>query len=225
MGLISKQAFADQAALTVSNLGNYIRRGNVIESPDFPGYIDSDIAENQTWMQKRLVLLAKKGLEKPEKPLESAEIPQKQAEKPAIQQKKSQEPAEKAGKPDKIASKLLGLEEQKKTAEIERIISATKLNHLRIQKQEGELIPFGLLKPIISQLVLSLVSSFKNGGENLITEFCHRHALDAAAQAALRKSLKNIINQAVDEGVDNARMSAERIGEEFLLTKSDTAAA
>lgn len=224
MALISKSEFARQAALTVSNLGNYIKRGKVFESEEFPGYIDSDLEANYVWLEQRRTKLAQKGKLPPEKPGVDAEKPNENAKTAAPAQEKSADKPAKKKQPLRAAKELLELDEKKKRAEIERIESTTRLNELRIQKQEGELIPFSLIQPIMVQLMRSVTSAFKQGGENLIIEFTHRHSLTAAQQAELRKALKEIINLAVDEAVDDAKTTSERISEEFKLTKSPAAA-
>lgn len=221
MALHKKRDFAKLVGLTTGNLTNYITRGNVIMSEENPGYIDDQHEKNQQFIANRVTFLAKKG-DVPEQI--SAVDPDLGAASVAKEAKNAPKNLPKADLSAQVYTDASRLQREKAEAEIERIRSTTRLNELRIQKQEGELIPNSLIKPIMSQLAMSMMSSYKNGANNFVTEIAHQYGLSLEEQTALRSRIIEMVNQCAKDAVADAKKSAQRISDDFIEKKTPNAA-
>lgn len=218
MAYLTKQEFAQKCGLTVSNLGNYIKRDKVKLSGEF---VDDTLQINRDFLARRKELLKKKQAKKVKKSSANGnglpnfvepDAPEPDTTPPNIDDDDEDEDDLETADKD-------GLYEQKMRAEIKRIKSVEELNRLKIQKQQGELIPSDLVKPLLSQLSLSISSGFKNAAEILITEISHKKKLTLEETADLRKRLINVTNDAVREGVLEAKRGASLIIETTKTTR------
>ena len=108
-----------------------------------------------------------------------------------------------------------GLQVVKMKADIARINSVRELNQLKIQKQQGELIPTELVRPVIAQLAKSLASNFKSGADNLIVEISHRKKMTGAELADLRAILVGIVNDSISKSVKDSKKMSEHIARDY----------
>lgn len=90
----------------------------------------------------------------------------------------------------------------------------TKLR-LANEKSRGELIPVDVVKPLFIQFSKSIMTSFQNEAESILTEISHKHKLNREDQSELRSRFTTIINQAVDEGVKDSKKNIKHLSNEY----------
>ena len=208
MPLYSRPDFSKVIGMSTSNLSNYIKAKKVLLSGEF---INTDLPQNKYWIEQRYQTLRRK-----KKQVTDDLIALAATSDPMEHIEEDQEGRPRRGTKTEAAptSDWTLLEIEKKQVDIERQKTQIDLNRLKIQKQEGELIPTELMKPIISQLAMSFVASFKQASENLITEIGHKKKMKADDIADIRSRLGFIINTASTNGVEDAKKQVSAIAEE-----------
>mgnify|MGYP003627244667 FL=1 len=226
MAFLTKKEFSFKAGMTVSNLGNYIKRHKIAMSGE---YIDDTIEPNKSFLVER-------ALHNAQKKLAEQKAQGRQGKMPPLK-KLPPEPEPKPNDPPNIGAAPKQKEQpapdfssngeasgadltvEKLRVDIERIKSVEQLNQIKIMKQQGELIPTSLVTPLIAQLSMAISSSFKNATETMIVEFGHRKKMSATDVAELRERLTYSINETVKSAIQEAKQGTKQLSEEFKLTR------
>lgn len=108
---------------------------------------------------------------------------------------------------------LYKLDREKKTIDIEKAKQDLELSRIKEQKIRGELIPTSLVRDAFTQLFGAFTVSFRQGSDNLITEWTQIAHLNRNQQADLRKRLVKIVNSSIDAGIDDAKNRLDAIVE------------
>ena len=218
MAFLTRKEFCYKCGVSSSNLTNYIKRGKVAKSGD---YFDDSTEPNKSFIAGRIKLQAEKQAAEPapkrQKPIPPTPPDLNNGDAPESPPPNIESDETTSSKP---YEDLASLTEEKMRVDIERIKSVEQLNQLKIQKQQGDLIPTELVKPLIAQLSMSLSSAFKQAGDNLIVEFTHKKKLGNAETAELRERLTFVINSAIKEAVSEAKRGTNRIASDFSATRS-----
>ena len=182
-----------------------VKRGHLIA--DENKLIDTDSAQNKVWIEN----LVAKGYEfdlnriniKPEPK------PTKPVTKPKTTRKKKQDVNE------ITVSDVRELEIKKKKAEIKRTESATKLNELRIEKQEGKLIPYSESEFLLTYIVEKIRSTSIQEIDSISNIYKERFDISHLEYIEIKKDLTDIIDGIIKDSVDEMKSGLKRIQEKY----------
>ncbi len=200
MSLHTRAQFAELTGKTRAHISTYIKRGKIILSGK---YIDDSIPQNKEIMNRWIKQSAKKGIKGIKEP-KIKTSPPKGIEEPQIQ-------------PDQFEG---GLDAVKKQAEIDLKHAQIEKTKLQNQKLRGEAIPTDMVKNVVSVLGHSFQSSYKNGAEALILDFCHKMKASAKIEAEMKGKLINLINKSHENSITEAKKSIETIVDENAVVKN-----
>ena len=229
--LLTRRELADIMKIEPNNLGVYILRNKLILTDNL-----IDVSNLQNWnfindlLQKKISqgrlsvsdlpdFLKVKPTEKVKK--EPEPILQKEPDKkivevvePKAKPKKEKQPQKKEIEDDSFstAENTLALRNKKTALEIS-ILS------IKEQKLLGEVVPVELIKTIFSQFAHEIVNQFRNGSEDLITNFAKLKDCGTDEIAEMRLNLNDVINESNAKAVTNTKDNLDRIIEEFSIKK------
>jgi len=199
MSLHTKAEFARLTGKSKAHVSMGIKRKQIILSGD---YIDDTIHKNKTVMNRWIHQSSKAKVGKIAPPVE---------EKPK---------APKGIKPPSQMFSDGGLDDIKKQAEIDLKIAQIERTNLQNQKLRGDSIPTDMVKSTVSILGHSFQSSYKNGAEALIIDFCHRMKAPAKIEAEMKGKLIKLINKSHSNAIIEAKKSIESIIEKSAVVKN-----
>lgn len=113
--------------------------------------------------------------------------------------------------PEPSIDASLGLDQQKKQAEIIRISVATEKLKLEIQKIRGQSIPTELVQSVISSLGQSFQSAYKNGSTLLVMNIAHQTRMTPEQEAKFKTELIELINESHKNAIEDAKNSIKQI--------------
>lgn len=219
MALLSKQEFADKCGIKTKELAVYLKRRKVIQN-DNEMYNDAE-ALNIAFMKK---MQERKGTQTTTTTTTTVEeIPTVETETvitlKAIKGGKKNTPKPPANENEDnedggiydLDKKKLKLDIEKKAADLESVL-------LKNARAKGEVIPFGLMLPIITQNNQSITTAYKNAADAWIIEIAKKHDLGAEYTAEIKKSLTETINNAVKTATENSLNSVAIIVEDYKST-------
>lgn len=190
MPLYSKKEFADLCGLSTGNLSNYAKRGKIIYSGD---YIDDTLDLNASFLAMRQGNFPKDKIKEKE-------------EKPIVEVKKNNTIAlnhQNTGPNtaiDQASNAILQLNTQKIETQISKMKMEMEKLRLQNSKFMGEVVPTGLIKPVILQHNQSILTESKNTIDNILRIFAKKHSLDAVEVAEIKSQyipeLNNMIKKA-----------------------------
>ena len=108
-------------------------------------------------------------------------------------------------KADENDKQVVTLADKKQVADIARIKSTTDLNKLRSAKMRGETLPIDLVSSIIHSLGVSFQSTYKNGADQMLMQFNHKHKVPPQAVTELGASLNDLINSSHQKAISNCK--------------------
>ena len=199
MSLHTKAEFARLTGKSKAHVSMGIKRKQIILSGD---YIDDTIHKNKTVMNRWIHQSSKAKVGKIAPPVE---------EKPK---------APKGIKPPSQMFSDVGLDDIKKQAEIDLKIAQIERTNLQNQKLRGDSIPTEMVKSTVSILGHSFQSSYKNGAEAFIIDFCHRMKAPAKIEAEMKGKLIKLINKSHSNAIIEAKKSIESIVEQNAVVKN-----
>jgi len=210
MAFHTRKQFADAAGKKAASVTMAVKRRQIIMSGDF---IDDTIEKNkkllERWQQQEAAKIAKPVI---------VDVPDVVIEEPKLKaptgiREPKEEPKPKAPKGIKAPKEtsIHGLDEIKKQAEIDLKIAQIERTNLQNQKLRGDSIPTEMVKSTISILGHSFQSSYKNGAEAFILEFCHRLRVSAKIEAEMKGKLIDLINKSHGNAITEAKKSIESI--------------
>lgn len=113
--------------------------------------------------------------------------------------------------PEPSIDSSLGLDAQKKQAEIIRISAATEKLKLEIQKIRGQSIPTELVQSVISSLGQAFQSAYKNGSTLLVMNIAHQTRMSPEQEAKFKTELIELINESHTNAINEAKKSIKQI--------------
>lgn len=190
MPLYSKKEFADLCGLSTGNLSNYAKRGKIIYSGD---YIDDTLDLNASFLAMRQGKLPKDKIEEKE---QKHVVEVKKHNTIALNHQNISPNTIK----DQASNAILQLNTQKIETQINKMKMEMEKLRLQNSKFMGEVVPTGLIKPVILQHNQSILTESKNTIDNILRIFAKKHSLDAAEVAEIKSQyipeLNNMIKKA-----------------------------
>lgn len=203
--MINKLRYRDLArALDINqgiiNMG--VKRGHLIA--DDKKLIDTDLAQNKLWIEKQIA-------NGKEFDLNRINLkPQPKTPTPKTTSKKNQ-----PVKDEITISDVRLLEIRKKKAEIKRTESATKLNELRIEKQEGKLIPFIEAEFLLTYIVEKIRNTSIQEIDSISNIYKERFDISHLEYIEVKKDLNEIINGIIIDSVEEMKSGLKGIQEKY----------
>jgi hypothetical protein len=194
MSKISKKEFADLCGMNTRKLAIYIGRGKVIA--DNNGYIDDKNEVNALFRAKH------NGI-----PKDKFIPPQEQQQ--IITQQTDIDQGAPIISPARMS--LLGIEREKKLADLEKINTDIRINRLKEEKLKGSNIPIDLVKTIIAAMSKSFIYDFKNSAEDIIRILIKSKQYSNAEAAEIRGNLSIIINNAMEKAINNTKKQVKTV--------------
>ena len=192
MAIYSKKEFANHTGEKTGDLFNYIKRGTVVV--DEQGNIDSNNQKNQAFIQKRLSRLGQK--------TDNSESIVSPIVKKTVEVGQTVAKNSKSEQIDNSQKSFAELEREKLIADIAKKEADLEKALLVNAKIKGEVVPFGLMKPLIAQNNQSITTEFKNAADELISNIAKKKRLSSTEVADLNKLLVTVINEAIKKATD-----------------------
>lgn len=207
----TRKQFCEICTIPSRHLSVLISRGTVVEKDKL---FDDKNDKNASFIKKQQEKQAgneKEPVKKesPPEPIFITEEKEKEISTPGTERK---------NKP--VILSQYDLEKKLKEADLEKKEVDIRVALLKEQKLMGEAIPTNLVKNVITVLSKSIVSSFKDGAENLLIQISKRKALTIDEVAELRGLLVNIINSANHKAVEDSKKNIKIIVQEYSSKKS-----
>lgn len=215
MTLYSKKDFATKCNIETKNLSVYITRKKVICLGD--GMIDDADPRNALFLEKRKSKTETTETAEEEIPLTDTEDVGETTVIQLKRPKKSANTGENEENIDENAS-LSALDKRKTLLEVQKKEADLEKVRLQNAKLKGEVIPFGLMNPLIAQNNQSIVTEFKNAGDELILEISKKKTLSGEEVAYLTGKLVYLINDAVRKAQDQTIKSLDLIIKDYKAT-------
>jgi hypothetical protein len=208
MALHSKADFAKLCGLTTGNLTNYIKRNKVIMSGD---YIDDQLQINKDFLLSR----QSKSAPKYEPPL-----PVLRSVRPDTgDQDEEDEEDQDDEDSDQGEDSGYALNKKKLKKQIAKLEVDTRLQELKEEKMRGELIPVDLVINVFRAHTQSIVTSMKDGIEDLLINFSVEARLKGDQLASLRGKMVGILNTGVEKSVIISNRNFNAIREQVKVKK------
>ena len=207
MAVFKKSEFAEQCGLSRAHISMAIKRGKIVVSDD--GTIDSSNPVNEAFRVNCEHKSSQKA-EQPEKEVKREKATTKQS-KP---EKKKPDP-----KLKKALENKFNVEIAEREVRTKKISSEVELIEMQKMKLSGKLIPTDLVMNTIRQLMHSIMTSFNDGAEALVTDIGKKLKMDRSDIATMRKSLKSIVNESVNRSIDDAQKNIDNIISEHSQVK------
>jgi hypothetical protein len=193
MALHSKKDFAALCGFSSRELSVYIKRGKVILSGD---YVDDSQAINKEFLEKRQSKSEPVPLEKTLRMIKPdpgiPEIPDTGGDA---------DDDEDSGLDDDGSESGYALNKKKLQKQIAKLEVDTRLQELKEEKMRGELIPVDLVKNLFRSHTQAIVTSMKDGIEELLINFSAEARLRGDQVANLRGKMTGVLNNGVDKSV------------------------
>lgn len=93
------------------------------------------------------------------------------------------------------------------------------LQELKLQKEQGIVIPTDLVKDVFGRHNKSIVTAFKEGSDNIITEISKKKELTRAEVAEINQALIKIINDATDKAISETKRALTNIVNEYAAKR------
>jgi len=213
MALYSKSEFSKICGKAAPFISMAIKRGKIILSGDL---IDDQILENaivkKKWQDETGITATDNFvIEKLSKKLkEKIEVSKIIAKNPTDPNRKK-DPVKKITISEPEDFDGVGLDSQKKRAEIE--FKRAQIRKLKIEenKLRGLNIPTAMVSNLIFMLGHSFMSNYKNGANQLLMELGHKIKLDSKIESEFKGKLIDLINRSHENAVNEAKQNLKNI--------------
>ncbi|MFA6057278.1 MAG: hypothetical protein WC756_03700 [Taibaiella sp.] len=225
MAKYNYKEFASLIGLEARHISTYIKRGSIVADV-VTQMIDSTDPTNKLLIEKRkgkqtekqlVAELAKIGATDNDPDFAGVNIADDThtARLRELVEKAAADGQDKAGIPGYETSvRLLKyLDTVKRKEEIEFL-------QLKKDKMKGAMVPSELMQPIIKQHNQSMVTEFKNAGDNFIRVFAQKKAMTGEEMATVKGEFTKIINEAMVKATTMTIKSIAAVINEFAETKS-----
>jgi hypothetical protein len=204
MALHSKSDFAKLCGLTTGNLTNYIKRNKVLMSGDF---IDDQEPINKDFLANR----------------QSKTPPKYEPPSPVLRSIRpdtgDQDEEDENDDYQDDQDSGYSLNNKKTKMQIAKLEVDTRLQELKEEKMRGELIPVDLVINVFRSHTQSIVTSMKDGIEDLLINFSVEARLKGDQLASLRGKMVGILNTGVEKSVIISNRNFNAIREQVKVKK------
>lgn len=208
MAFHSRKEFAVLTGVSTGNVATYLERRKLLLSGKL---IDDTIEPNASFLKKRLEYIASNP--KPAAKKEGDTTPAA----PPVEKPKADKKAPPVKEPKH--NPLYETDRKIKEIELRQKESNLRIGLLREEKLRGESIPVNLVNDLFSQLGNAIISSYRDGAENLLQEICFTNRIPDNELARLRGKLVEIINKSHKNAIDATKKSVKRLKEEYAQSK------
>ncbi len=197
MALFSKKEFSDKCGIGTNVLAIYLKRKKVVLN-------ENDLIDDKNQINAAFIIKA------------TAKVQNKSVDPVVYEAKivKNIQEHEDDNENLSIAAldrKKLELDIEKKQADLEKVV-------LSNSRAKGEVIPFGLIKPLITQNNQSLTTEFKNAADGIILEIAKKKDLSSIEVAELNGVLVSVINNAIRKATELSIKNLDIIIEDYKST-------
>jgi hypothetical protein len=217
MPLYTKKEFAYICKLKTKELSVYISRNKVVVEQDF---IDSENDVNKIFIEKREVcfLPPKEDVVIPdENPYKNISKKEKKTPKKEVESENNQddEVEESSDVPTLHKSTILlkHLDTVKRGKEIEKL-------QIEIQKKKGEVVPVELIKPVILQHNQSILTEFKNAGDEILRIMSKKYSFSVEDLAYCKGEFVRTINNSMSKAIFATTKSIDLIIQSHIEKKA-----
>lgn len=220
----SKKEFCELAFITHRNFSTYVKRKKIILNTN--SEVDTALAINQDFLNKRIEIQKKKVLKlaeggpeetKPEKKKKTKPVPTPKAPIPEAPPVKPRKPSQEDEEAERQAVANYSLERYKKQLEIEALENSNKIAQIKLDKLNGVVIPTELVMVIFGQHSKSMTTAFHQAAEDFVMTMAKTYDVDKTAQAGMRGDLIAIINKAVKDSLEISREQIDNIVDEYAI--------
>ena len=216
MPLYTKKEFANICKLKTKELSVYISRNKVVVEQDF---IDSENDVNKIFIEKREVcfLPPKEDVViSNENPYKNISKKEKKTPKKEVESENNQDD-EVEGSSDvptlhKSTILLKHLDTVKRGKEIEKL-------QIEIQKKKGEVVPVELIKPVILQHNQSILTEFKNAGDEILRIMSKKYSFSVEDLAFCKGEFVKTINNSMSKAIFATTKSIDSIIQSHIEKK------
>jgi hypothetical protein len=205
MSIITRVELAQHIGKPTNYLSVYIKRGKLIE---VDGKIDLENIVNKRFLARQTHKLEKLP-QNITKAVESFKHEEKER-KEIVTQKINKE-----NQKTKKQMNVFALDEEKKQKEIEKLTVDIQIKELQFRKMEGELLPFEIVKELVSQMAKHLISEFDNATDNILTRISTQTKMSASLISECREFMKLENNLAQKKAMDLTKKSMEAVIKEM----------
>lgn len=211
MGLLSKKDFAALCGFSSRELSVYIGRGKVIMSGK---EIDDSDPTNRDFVLKR------KGQAAPAPPEKNLRMIKPDPGDDISPGDESDDDDPDDGLIDDDGSESsYALNKKKLKKQIGKLEVDTRLQELKEEKMRGELIPVDLVRNLFRAHTQSIITSMKDGIEELLINFSVEARLKGDQLASLRGKMVGILNTGVDKSVIISQRNMRSIVDQVKVKK------
>lgn len=228
MALYSSAEFARKCGISDAYLTMMKKRGKVVLNEQ--KMVDDTNPLNQIFLENQKELAVKRAL-KVKKSEESVDVLlEEQESKPEVVDLRKK-PKNGNGKKKEVKNgsasahlaqetlEKLSLDRKKREIEIEKMQRETHLLSLQQDKLAGKLIPTDMVKGLFAQHFKSVVMTFKQGIDQIVTEFSKKSKLNRNETAELKGQMIRIINKSVEEAIHVSKKDLSNIVSEYSQIK------
>jgi hypothetical protein len=205
MSVITRIELAERLGKPTNYLSVYIKRGQLIE---LDGKIDLDNVINQKFLlkQNHLSTLPPREVSPPIEKLKYTEDERKEIITHKVKTEKEKV---------KKQMSIFALDEEKKEKEIEKLAVDIQIKELQLRKMQGDLLPFEIVRELVSQLAKHLISEFDNATDKILTKISTQTKMSAALISESREFIKKENNLAQKKAVELTKKSIEVVVNEM----------
>lgn len=210
MALHTKKAFAEMCGMKTGNLSNMVARQKVVYSGD---YVDDSIEPNKSFLEQRKA-----------KAINSGEPEAAKAQVEYLNPKVSKPQPPKQTTPNvsinQQAVEIAALMAEKTNTQIEKM--RIEMDKIRLQNSKfmGEVIPSGLIKPVILQHNLSIITESKNMLDNITRILAKKYGIPPDEVANFKSEYIKELNVMIKKASGLTSKSVTNIINEFAEKKS-----
>jgi len=187
MARFTQKEFADECGVGTNYLSSYKRQGYLNVGED--GYIDSEDPVNARFLAKRLGKPPKEKKPKGEQDAKNPIDPKTGEELPTYEE----------------SERLVKyFDSKKREKEVEKL-------QIEIDKKRGEVIPSELIIPLFLQHNKSIITSFKNVCDAILTEYGKKKSFSSTEMADMRGRMIASINEGIHDAQDLTKSAVKVI--------------
>lgn len=192
-------------------IGKAIERGNIVLTAE--GFIDDQEFKNVKFLEKYQLKAASRP------PVETVEPNTDTSPLSDTKQPESKQPRKQSAYTPKIDGEAFKLDRELKVQELEKKAAETRLLHLKEQKQRGEVMPVDLVKQLFTTHSQSIITSQKDGIEQLLINITQEFRLSSEQLANLRGKMVVVLNNAVDKAGATTKRTMKTLVDDFTIKR------
>jgi len=191
-------------------IGKAIERGNVVLTSE--GLIDdTDYKNAKFYTNYQLKAASRPPVEAVEVETSSSEIPADKKTEPKQRRTSVYQP--------KVDDSAFKLDRELKLVELEKKGAETRLLHLKEQKLRGEVVPIELIKQLFTTHSQSIMTSHKDGLEELLINITQEARLSGEQLALLRGKMVQILNNGAGKAEAATKRYMRTLVDEYTVKR------